>query len=130
MSQQTIALFLAIKGLSSRATHDELVTVLRPAASASSTVTKYLQQRHVPDIPIEDPEEASPTVVDDAILDALQHQPFSSVGELAKLTCLPRTTVHRRRTGTLRCIVPHLRSVPHSLTPLNGWMAMLEDGWR
>jgi hypothetical protein len=55
------------------------------------------------------------TVTNDAILDAVQKQPFSSVRELAKLTCIPRSTVHRHFTQTLGFVVKHLRWVPHSL---------------
>jgi hypothetical protein len=55
------------------------------------------------------------TVMDDAILDALQRQPFSSVRELAKLTCIPGSTVHRYLTQTLGFVVKRRRCVPHSL---------------
>jgi hypothetical protein len=34
------------------------------------------------------------TIIGDAIVGALDKQPFSSVRELAKLTCIPTTTVY------------------------------------
>jgi hypothetical protein len=39
-----------------------------------------------------------PHQVDAAIVKAFADNPFSSVRELSKLTCLSRSTVHRRRT--------------------------------
>jgi hypothetical protein len=41
-------------------------------AIAYSTVNKYLRQRYMSDIPIKNLEEALITIIDDAILDALQ----------------------------------------------------------
>jgi hypothetical protein len=55
-------------------------------------------------------------MIDDAILDALDKQPFSSVRELAKLACIPTPTVYRHLTRSLGFVVKHLRSVPHTLT--------------
>jgi hypothetical protein len=72
MDQRSIVQFLAIKRLSARAIHDKLVAVLGPDAIASSTVIKYLRHCHMFPIPIENLEEAIRTVIDDAILNALQ----------------------------------------------------------
>jgi hypothetical protein len=72
----------------------------------------------MPDIPIENPEETLTIIIDDAILNALQQQLFSSVLELVKLTCIPRTTVHQHLTRTLEFVMKHLRWVPHTLTPV------------
>jgi hypothetical protein len=49
---------------------------------------------------------------DQAILLALADQPFASIRELSGLTHLPRMTVHRRLTQSLRFCVRHLRWVP------------------
>jgi hypothetical protein len=56
--------------------------------------------------------------VDEAILAALVEFPFSSVHELSRRICLPRSTVHPHwhLTQSLRFTVRHLRWVPHFLT--------------
>jgi hypothetical protein len=41
------------------------------------------------------PEEPTTIVIDQAFFDALEHYPFSSIRELARLTCIPTTSVHR-----------------------------------
>jgi hypothetical protein len=105
-----------MKGLSARDVHNELVAVLGPDAIAYSTVTSYRRQRQFPTISSEPSDEPPTTIIDDAILDALDKQPFSSVKELAKLTCIPTTTVYRHLTRSLGFIVKHLRWVPHSST--------------
>jgi hypothetical protein len=107
-------LFLALKGLSARAIHDELTAVLGPDAIAYSTATKYLRQKQFPSIPVNSPEEPATAVIDQAILDAFEQEPFSSIRELAKLTCIPTTTVHRHLTQSLGFVVKHLRWVPQA----------------
>jgi hypothetical protein len=93
MDQGSICLFLSIMGPSVQAIHNELVTVLGPDAIAYSTVTKSLHQRQFPSVPCEPSEEPPMTVIDHAILDALKKQPFSSIRGLARLTCIPTTTI-------------------------------------
>jgi hypothetical protein len=56
-------------------------------------------------------------VVDQIILDAFEHYSFSYIRELARLTCIPTTTVHRHLTQSLGFVVKHLRWVPNTLTP-------------
>jgi hypothetical protein len=116
MDQRPIVLFLSMKGLPAQDIPGELVGVLSSDAVGYSTVTKYLRETRIPPIPMETLEKSPNTVTDDAILDALQQQPFSSVSELAKLTCIPRSTVHQHLTQTLGFVVKHFRWVPHSLT--------------
>ena len=116
MDQRSICLFLAMKGLSATDVHNELVAVLDPDAITYSTVTSYLRQRQFPAISSEPSDEPPTTIIDDAILDALDKQPFSSVRELAKLTCIPTTTVYRHLTRSLGFVETHLRWVPHTLT--------------
>jgi hypothetical protein len=72
--------------------------VLGPDAIAYSTVTKRLRQRKFPAIPCDATEELPTTIIDGAILDALEKQPFFSILELAKPTCIPKTTIHRHFT--------------------------------
>jgi hypothetical protein len=56
-------------------------------------------------------------VIDQVILDALEHYSFSSIRELVHLTCIPTITVYRHFTQSLGFVVKHLRWVPHTLTP-------------
>jgi hypothetical protein len=101
--------------------HDDLVRTLGNDAVAYSTVTKYThnvqfsaqKETTLPEAP---DVERSP--VDEAILTALAEFPFSSVRELSRRICLPRSTVHRHRhlTQSSRFTVRHLRWVPHFLT--------------
>jgi hypothetical protein len=105
-----------MKGLSARDVHNELVAVLGPDAIAYSTVTSYLRQRQFPAISSEPSDEPPTTIIDDAILYALDKQRFSSVRAPAKLTCIPTTAVYRHLTRSFRFVVKHLRWVPHTLT--------------
>jgi hypothetical protein len=55
--------------------------------------------------------------VDEVILKTFADEPFSSVRELARHTCLSRTSVHRHLTCSLGFTVRHLRWIPHRLSP-------------
>jgi hypothetical protein len=55
--------------------------------------------------------------MDQAILDSLEQHPFSSIRELARLTCIPTTTIRRHLMQSLDFTVKHFRWVPHTLTP-------------
>jgi hypothetical protein len=94
------------------AIHDDLVCTLGKDAVAYSTVTKYAHSTQFsgrkeatsPEAP-----EVERGLVDEAIITALAEFlfPFSSVRELSRRTCLPRSTVHRHRhlTKSLRFTV-------------------------
>jgi hypothetical protein len=116
MDQKSIVLYLRMKGMALDAIHDDLVRTLGKDAVTYSTVTKYARspqfsgrkeatRPEAPDV------ERSP--VDEAILTALDEVPFSSVRELSRMICLPKSTVHRHLTQSLRFMVGHLRWVPH-----------------
>jgi hypothetical protein len=55
-------------------------------------------------------------IIGQAILDALEQYPFSSIQELAGFTCIPTAAVHRLLTQSLGFVIKHLRWVPHTLT--------------
>jgi hypothetical protein len=87
-----------MKGMALDAIHDDLVRTLGKDAVAYSMVTKYARSVQFSGrkeaTPPEAPDvEHSP--VDEAILTALAEFPFSSVRELLRRICLPRSTVHR-----------------------------------
>jgi hypothetical protein len=121
MDQKPIVLYLRMKGMALHAIHDNLVRTLGKDAVAYSTVTKYAHSIQFSGrkeaIPPEAPDmERGP--VDEAKVTALAEFPFpfSSVRELSRRTCLPRSTVHRHFTQSLRFTVQHLRWVSHFLT--------------
>jgi hypothetical protein len=58
-----------------------------------------------------------PSPVDQAILTALADHSFSSVREPSQRSCLPRFTVHRHLSDSLRFTIQHLRWIPHLLNP-------------
>jgi hypothetical protein len=110
-----------MKGMTLDAIPDGLVRTLGKDAVAYSTVTKYARSvqfsgrkeathPEAPDV------ELSP--VDEAILTTLAESPFpfSSVRQLSRRICLPRSSVHRHLTQSLRFTVQHLRWVSYVLT--------------
>jgi hypothetical protein len=120
MDQKPIVLYLRMKGMALDAIHDDFVRTLGKDAVSYSTVIKCVRSAQFPGRKeATSPEtlymERSP--VDEVILTALAKFPFSSVHELSRRICLPRSTVHRRRhpylTPSLRFTVRHLRWVPH-----------------
>jgi hypothetical protein len=105
-----------MKGLSARDLHNELVAVLGPDAIAYLIVTGYRRQRQFPAISSGHSDKLPPIVIDNAILHAVDKQPFSSVKELTKRICIPTNTVYRHLTISLGFVVKHLRGVPHTVT--------------
>jgi hypothetical protein len=94
-------LFLAKKGLSARDIHNEFVAVLGAEVRAYSTITRDRRQHHFAAMSSEPFEEPPMTIIDGAILDALEKQPFSFLHKLAKLMCIPKITVHRNLTSSI-----------------------------
>jgi hypothetical protein len=108
-----------LKELLARAVYNELTAVLGADAMGRSTVTKSRRQRKLTSIIVDrHPEKSATIVIDQAILDALEHCPFSSIRGLTRLTCIPTTTIHLHFTQSLGFVVKHLGWVPHALTPI------------
>jgi hypothetical protein len=80
------------------------------------TITRYRWQPDLLAISSEHSDEILITILDGAILDALDKQPFSSLQEFAKLTYIPKTAVCRHSACSLGFVVRYLRWVPHELT--------------
>jgi AraC-like DNA-binding protein len=120
MNQRSIALYLAKKGLPATAINRALEETLGPEAVVYSTMTMYFRtlslRGKIEEEEIGDYDQLLDEV-DEAILKALADEPFSSVRELARDTCLSRTTVHRHLTRSLGFTVRHLRWGPHRLAP-------------
>jgi hypothetical protein len=120
MDQKAIAPYLHMRGMSLDAIHEDLVRmrVLGENAVAYSTVTKSVCSEKFPPKSDEQPSgpmTVEPDPVDQAILTVFADDPFSSVRELSRLTCLPRFTVHRHLTNSLHFRIQHLRWMPRSL---------------
>jgi hypothetical protein len=81
------------------AIHDDLVRMLGKDAVAYSTVTKYARSAQFSEAP-----DVGRSPVDEAILRALAEFLFlfSSVREPSRRICLPRSTMHRYLTQSLR----------------------------
>jgi hypothetical protein len=60
-------------------------------------------------------EELPTTIINDTILDELEKEPFSSIRELAMLTCIPKKTIHRPLARSLGFIMKHRHWIPDSL---------------
>jgi hypothetical protein len=82
MDQKSICLFLALNGLSARDVDSELTAVLGAAAIAYSNVANCLRPRQFISLLVDSPEELATSVIDQAILDALEQYPFSFIREL------------------------------------------------
>jgi hypothetical protein len=99
--------------------HEDLVAILGAEAINYRSVTRRLRETKFaisnPEVifsqPIREHDDC-----DSAILLALDEQPCASICQSARLTRLPRTTVHRRFTQSLGFQVRHFRWVPHRLS--------------
>jgi hypothetical protein len=103
MDQKPIVLDLRMKGMALDAIHDDLVRTLGKDAVAYSTVTRYAHSAQFSGRNEATPPEAldvERSPVDEAILTDLAEFPFpfSSVRELSRRICLPRSTVRRHLT--------------------------------
>jgi hypothetical protein len=113
MDQKPTIFYLWVKGMALDAIHDDLVCTLEKDPVAYSTVTKYVRSAQfsgrkeatTPGAP-----DVKHSPVDEAILMALTEFPCSSVRQLSRRICLPRSTVHTHRhlTQSLRFTVRHL----------------------
>jgi hypothetical protein len=91
--------------LSAQAIDNELVAVLCSDAIGYSTVTNYFRQRHFPSTLRSTPDEPAATVIDNAILDAPEKQPFSSIHELSQLTSTPQGAMSPPQDGFVRDMI-------------------------
>jgi hypothetical protein len=119
MDQRSIVLDLARKSLRSTEIHRDLEEALGPTAIVYSTVTfcfcaPSFYAAH--EMEEDEGEVTQVGEVDEAILNALAGEPFSSVCDLTWHTCLSRATVHRRLTLSVSFTVWILRWVPHRVS--------------
>jgi hypothetical protein len=119
MTQRPIGADLSPKGMSAREIHDDIVVTIGPDAVSYSLVTHCLSKaQFLPSKPELHPANVQRDLddSDQAILAALEDNPFASVWQLSRLTHLPSTTIYRRLTQSLGFVACHLRWVPHALS--------------
>jgi predicted transcriptional regulator len=108
-----------MKGMALDTIHNELVRMLEKNAVAYSTVTKYAHSAQFSgrkEAISPEARDVERNTVNEAILTDLAEFPTSSVRELSRRICLPRSTVHRHLMQLLRFTVRHLRWVSNFLT--------------
>jgi hypothetical protein len=113
MNQRSTALYLSMKGLSVIAIYQDFVQTLGAEAVdiAYPTVTWSFSAVRFQAPGQEAPDKAGVTgtdSVDADILKAFTDNPFSTVRELSRLTCLSRPTAHPHVTESPRLTVRHL----------------------
>jgi hypothetical protein len=131
MDQRSIALYLSMKGLSAQLIHQELVDMLGFDTVGYSIVIWYLRTARFTGQSEEAPAEAeliSTDQIDAAILKVLADSPFSSMRKLFRLTCFPKSIVHRHLTESLCFAVRHLRWIPHHLSDDQKAISRQSDG--
>jgi AraC-like DNA-binding protein len=111
MDQRSIASCLSMIGQSGKAIYPDPAQTLAAEAVAYPTVTWYLHAAKCA-AQIKEAHDS----VDADILKALTNNPFSSVRALSQLTCLSRSTVHRRLTESLGSTARHLHWIRHQLS--------------
>jgi hypothetical protein len=117
MTHHLIVGYLALKVMSAREIHDNIVGTLGPDAVSYSSVTRYLREAQFPPSkPEPHPADVQRDLddSDQAILAALEDSPFASVPQPSRLTYLPLTIVYRRLTQSLGFVACYLQWVPHA----------------
>jgi hypothetical protein len=116
MGQRLIVLYLARNGLAAVAIHDDLVATLGLEAISYPSLIYHLQEAILatsnPGIAFSQLN-TEPDDCDEAILLTLNEQSFASILQLAGITHLSTTAVHRRLTQLLEFHVRLLRWVLH-----------------
>jgi hypothetical protein len=112
MEHCSITLYLTLKGLSAMKIHSNPTKITVTQAVAYSTMTGYLHITSFTD-PIEVKENqdrpSSSSEIDEAILNALADELFSSLYELTRHTYLSKTITHPHLTGSLDFTIWHFR---------------------
>jgi hypothetical protein len=112
-------LYLKAKGMNARDIHSDRVATLGTKVPGYSTVTSWLREAQLDlfsETAVDFTEDAEVDKIDEAILSALEIQPFGSVRDIAELAHLVCSTIHWHLTSSLGFLVRHLRWIPHVLT--------------
>jgi hypothetical protein len=116
MEQRSVVILLRLKGLSKKTMHYELVAVFQENAVSYSSMTRFCRETI---LGLNSEEASSPPKdngldeVNETILLALSDDLFSSVGQIARRTCFPKSTVstvYRRLVDSLHFTIRHQTS--------------------
>jgi hypothetical protein len=119
MDLNSIVVYLKAKTMNAREIHSDLLAPFGTKVPGYFTVTRWLPEAQLDQFSktaVDLTEDAEVDEIDEAILSALEVQPFGSVGNIARLTGLARSTVHWHFTRSLDFLVRHLRWIPDVLT--------------
>jgi hypothetical protein len=97
MDVNSIVLSLKAKGMNAREIHNDVLATLGNMVLGHSTVSRRVRKAQVDqfcETAIDFSEDAEVDEIDEAILSALELQPFGAVCKIARLTRLARSTVH------------------------------------
>jgi hypothetical protein len=112
MDLESITLYLAMNHFGALEIHAEINNVLGKDPVGYSTITRYLRKRNFPHSSGSAEEEAeigSYHLIDHAILQALNEQPFSSLSQLPKRTLIPATTIRYHLIDRMRYKIKHCK---------------------
>jgi hypothetical protein len=113
--------FFHVKGLSAKYVHVELVQVVRSDAIANLLVTKYMRRDLISQNEPEVENRAKDqdfSIIDNAILEALEIMTFVSIGQIATMIFIPSTTGFCRLTKSVHFVLKGLRWASHRLSDL------------
>jgi MoxR-like ATPase len=119
MDFNSIVLYLQTKAMTAWEIHSNLVATLGMKVFDYSTLTRWLYEAQLDrfsETAVDFTEEAEVDEIDEAILSALEVQPFGSVRDIMRLARLARSAAHWHLTPSLGFLVRHLRWIPHVLT--------------
>jgi hypothetical protein len=119
MDQQSIVMYLSLKGLNTVEIHNDLVAPLKGEAKSHCTVMYYLRKPSFSSPKTPRPSESPASILnesDEAVLLTLSEEPFASVRQLARRANLHSSAVYDHLTHKLGCTVRYLRWVPFLLS--------------
>jgi hypothetical protein len=105
--------------MNAREIHSDLAATLGTKVLGYSTVVRWLREAQLDqfsETAVDFTEDARVDEIDEAVLSALEVQPFGSVPDIAWLTRLAPSTVYWHLTRSLGFLARHLRWIPHVLT--------------
>jgi hypothetical protein len=119
MDQQSIVMYLSLKGLNTVDIHDDLVAALKGEAKSYSIVTYYIRKPSFSSPKTPRPSESTVPILnesDEAILLPLSEESFALMRKLVRGTHRHPSMVYDRLTYMLEFTIRYLRSVPYLLS--------------
>jgi hypothetical protein len=119
MDLESITLYLNKKYLSAVTIHAEINSVLGEGTIGYSTITLYLRKQsfaNASHLSPEEPDLGAADTIDNAILQALDEQPFGSFRQIAKRTLIPMPTVRYHLVNKMTYKLKHCKWIPHRLS--------------